>query len=221
MGAARRAVALLILPGLARALAAAPGGAPFRAAQRELMDAGAAVELAGDALLADARGGDFIANALALRAPRGAAGVALKNCGRALADVGAKFRNRGGGELAAYAFDESAAECSATAAALRKEGGGGGGAAAAADACDACGGALRGCARALAEGAPKASLAGELVRSGDACDALAAALEAAAGGYGDAAPDLRRGGDRLRAGGAALVGAAAAAVDAPPRRRRW
>ena len=70
----------------------------FRDAQHELMDGGAALELAGDALLADVQGMDFIQANLAIRQPRGVAGVAIKNAGRAIADVGAK---------AAYAVDEA------------------------------------------------------------------------------------------------------------------
>jgi len=79
----------------------------FRDAQHELMDGGAALELAGDALLADVQGMDFIQANLAIRQPRGVAGVAIKNAGRAIADVGAKFRHKGGLELAAYAVDEA------------------------------------------------------------------------------------------------------------------
>ena len=72
----------------------------FRDAQHELMDGGAAIELAGDALLADAQRMDFLAANLAIRQPRGVAGVAIKNAGRAIADAGAKFRHKGGLELA-------------------------------------------------------------------------------------------------------------------------
>ena len=79
----------------------------FRDAQHELMDGGAAIELAGDALLADAQRMDFLAANLAIRQPRGVAGVAIKNAGRAIADAGAKFRHKGGLELAAYAVDEA------------------------------------------------------------------------------------------------------------------
>ena len=80
----------------------------FRDAQHELMDGGAAIELAGDALLADAQRMDFLAANLAIRQPRGGvAGVAIKNAGRAIADAGAKFRHKGGLELAAYAVDEA------------------------------------------------------------------------------------------------------------------
>ena len=77
----------------------------FRDAQHELMDGGAAIELAGDALLADAQRMDFVAANLAIRQPRGVVGVAIKNAGRAIADAGAKFRHKGGLELAAYAVD--------------------------------------------------------------------------------------------------------------------
>ena len=64
----------------------------FRDAQHELMDGGAAIELAGDALLADAQRMDFLAANLAIRQPRGVAGVAIKNAGRAIAELRAQLR---------------------------------------------------------------------------------------------------------------------------------
>jgi len=201
-------------------------GTPFRAAQRELMDAGAAMELAGDALLADARVGDFVAQNLALRTPLCRAGVAVKNSGRALADVGAKFRNRGGLELAAYAMAEAAAEMADAAALVGKIDGGGGGAAPAAAAAARVGRTLEACGAALVAAAP-AETAAALGGAAAACDAL----EAACAGRPDlaaAAPDLARSAAALRAGGAALGGGgggggggARGPASAAPRPRRW
>eukprot|EP00629_Pelagomonadales_sp_RCC1024_P001772 CAMPEP_0119277520 /NCGR_PEP_ID=MMETSP1329-20130426/17308_1 /TAXON_ID=114041 /ORGANISM="Genus nov. species nov., Strain RCC1024" /LENGTH=106 /DNA_ID=CAMNT_0007277993 /DNA_START=26 /DNA_END=342 /DNA_ORIENTATION=+ len=75
--------------------------AEWRDAQRQLMDGGAAIELSGDALLAEAQALPFIEANIAIRQPRCVAGVALKNAGRSIADVGAKLRHKGGLELAA------------------------------------------------------------------------------------------------------------------------
>lgn len=176
----------------------------FRDAQHELMDGGAAIELAGDALLADAQRMDFLAANLAIRQPRGVAGVAIKNAGRAIADAGAKFRHKGGLELAAYAVDEAGVyfgdtECAKSLGRLEAPG-----AARAARAAVDVAAALSATGKGLYEQSPAATGAG--------LGAVAGTCEALADAFDDvpelraAAAQLRTGAGRLRAGGAVLAG---------------
>ena len=176
----------------------------FRDAQHELMDGGAAIELAGDALLADAQRMDFLAANLAIRQPRGVAGVAIKNAGRAIADAGAKFRHKGGLELAAYAVDEAGVyfggtECAKSLGRLEAPG-----AARAARAAADVAAALSATGKGLYEQSPAATGAG--------LGAVAGTCEALADAFDDvpelraAAAQLRTGAGRLRAGGAVLAG---------------
>ena len=189
----------------------------FRDAQRELMDGGAEVELSGDAWLAEAQALDFIAANVEMRTnPKCTAGVAVKNAGRAIADVGAKFRNKGGLELAAYAMDEAGVYMGECSKALRKLEDAAAGAAA--DAALSVSGALESTSKGLYEQSPQETGVA-LLLAADCYDALAShvtkvpALE-------DAAPRLATGADRLRAGGRVLTGKPDPA--APPKKpRRW
>ena len=90
-----------------------------------MMNGGAQVELGGDALLEEAQALNFFQATMAMQTPRCKAAVAIKNCGRSLADVGAKFRNKGGLEVAAYDLEEASVYLVEAATALKnhKEGG--------------------------------------------------------------------------------------------------
>ena len=147
---------------------------------------------------------DFLAANLAIRQPRGVAGVAIKNAGRAIADAGAKFRHKGGLELAAYAVDEAGVyfggtECAKSLGRLEAPG-----AARAARAAVDVATALSATGKGLYEQSPAATGAG--------LGAVAGTCEALADAFDDvpelraAAAQLRAGADRLREGGAVLAG---------------
>ena len=194
----------------------APLRGTFRDAQRELMDGGAEVELSGDALLAEAMALDFIAANVEMRSPRCVAGVAVKNAGRSIADVGAKFRNKGGLELAAYAMDEAGVYMGEAAKALNKLDDAG--AAPASRAAAAVAGALSRTGKGLYEQCTDATGAG-LLEAAAAYEALAGALGGVAALAG-AKPKMVAGAARLRDGGDVLTGAAVE-VAAPKKPRRW
>jgi hypothetical protein len=188
----------------------------FRDAQRELMDGGAEVELSGDALLAEAMALDFIAANVEMRSPRCVAGVAVKNAGRSIADVGAKFRNKGGLELAAYAMDEAGVYMGEAAKALGKLDDAG--AAPASRAAADVAGALSRTGKGLYDQSPESTGAG-LLEAAAAYEALAGALGGVAALAG-AKPKMVAGAARLRDGGDVLTGAAVE-VAAPKKPRRW
>ncbi|KAJ1463333.1 hypothetical protein M885DRAFT_610344 [Pelagophyceae sp. CCMP2097] len=174
----------------------------FREAQRELMDSGAQIELGGDALLEEAQAMGFFEANVAMRQPRGKAGIALKNCGRSIADVGAKFRNKGGIELAAYTLDEASVYCRGAAQALGQVG------APLAAPCDKLAETLALASRGLYANSP-AMTSTALQTAGDDLDVLAAAM-ASVEEISATAPYLTRAADLLRQGAAALVSTAAA-----------
>merc|ERR1711903_300616 len=130
---------------------------------------------------------DFLAANLAIRQPRGVAGVAIKNAGRAIADAGGVY------------FGDT--ECAKSLGRLEAPG-----AARAARAAVDVAAALSATSKGLYEQSPAATGAG--------LGAVAATCEALADAFDDvpelraAAAQLRTGAGRLRAGGAALAGPA-------------
>ena len=195
---------------------AAKVGHGFRDAQRELMDGGAEIELSGDALLEAAQSMDFLSASLEMRTPKCTAGVAVKNAGRSIADVGAKFRNKGGLELAAYAMDEAGVYMTECAKALRKMDDGVG--TSAADVADDVADALSRTGKGLYEVSPD-STGAALLEAADHWDRLSVAFSKVEG-MKDAGPRLVSGASRLRAGGRVLTGSPEAEA-APKKPRRW